>query len=247
MCRAHLPAMPFASTQIVQLGGTMLKRRRLPAILVTAAAAAACLGFATPAVADPPGGNGTVKIDGVPLDNGIDNEPHVGCQFEVDFFDFDQGERVNIVFTVQSPTGSGTELLRRNNVLVSTDPAGGGKPDPDATFEFSANDLGLSAFTPQPKQGYHVKLTVERISAPGAGKHKVFWVQPCSAGGGPSTPPGTPPTGPGGGGGGGNGGGPGLPVTGPPAVGIALAGGMMVLAGVALVLIRRRRSITGTS
>jgi hypothetical protein len=33
----------------------------------------------------PPGNNGTVKIDGQPFDNHPDNQPHVGCDFEVDF------------------------------------------------------------------------------------------------------------------------------------------------------------------
>src|SRR5262245_45424926 len=131
--------------------------------------------FATAAPnADPPGANGTVKIDGLEFDGGIDNEPHVTCQFAVDSFNFDEDEHANIVFTVQPPTGKETELLRLDNKLISDDPAGGGAPDPDATFQFTAADLGLDAFTPQPQQGFHVKLTIERLSAPGAGKHKVF-------------------------------------------------------------------------
>jgi LPXTG-motif cell wall-anchored protein len=226
-------------------GGAMPKRRHLPSVLISTAAGAACLALATPAwaAADPPGANGTVKIDGVPLDNGIDNEPHVSCDFEVDFFDFDKGERANIVFSVQSPTGQRTELLRRDGVLVSDDPASGGKPDPDETFRFSATQLGLAAYTPHPKQGYHVKLTVERIGAPGAGKHKVFWVEPCEA----STPPSTPGSPPPGGGNGGTAGGGGLPVTGTAVGSIALLGGAMVAGGAALLLIRRRRDTTGAS
>jgi LPXTG-motif cell wall-anchored protein len=129
---------------------------------------------------DPRGANGTVKIDDVPADDSISNEPHVGCDFAVKFFNFDNGQHANIVFTVHPPTGSGTALLRRDNVLVSKDPAGGGKPDPDEVFTYSASQLGLAAYTPHPKQGYHVKLTVEIVGAPGAGKHKVFWVGPCA-------------------------------------------------------------------
>jgi LPXTG-motif cell wall-anchored protein len=224
----------------------MDKRRRLPVYAMSAAAAAACLALAAPgwaAAADPRGANGTVKIDGVPLDNGIDNEPHDGCAFEVDFFNFDKGERANIVFTVHPPTGSGTELLRRDNVLVSDDPAGGGRPDPDATFTFSASDLGLDKYQPHPKQGFHVKLTVERVGAPGAGKHKVFWVQPCGAT--PSTPPSSASgSQPGGGGGNGTAGGSGgLPVTGVAVGSMALLGGAMVAGGAALLLLRRRREI----
>ena len=176
--------------------------RRSNPLLIAAAAGigiagvitAGSLAAATPA-GDPPGANGTVKIDGLPFDDGIDNEPHVTCEFLVKFFNFDENEHVNIVFTVHPPTGSDTELLRRDNVLVSDDPAGGGAGDPDFTFPFSADDLGLGAYTPHPQQGFHVKLTIERIDAPGAGKHKVFWVEPCvTPSPSPTTPSPTPTT-----------------------------------------------------
>ena len=222
----------------------MPERRRLPSILVSAAAGAALLLLATPAWAagDPPGANGTVKIDGVPLDSGIANEPHVNCDFNVDFFNFDEGQRANIVFNVHSPTGKGPELLRRDNVVVSTDPAGGGKPDPDESFAFSASQLGLDAFDPHPQQGFHVKLTVELIGLPSAGKHKVFWIQPCESAS--STPPSTPSSAsassPAGGGGAGGGG---LPVTGMAVGSSALLGGAMVAGGGVLLLVRRRRDI----
>src|SRR5262245_48467915 len=75
---------------------------------------------------DPGGENGTVKIDGVEFDGEIDNEPHVKCSFQVLFFDFDDEEHANLVFTTQSPTHpQGDELLRLNNQLISDDPAGG--------------------------------------------------------------------------------------------------------------------------
>ena len=51
-----------------------------------------------------------MKIDGVPLDGKIDSEPHVSCEDQVDFFGPDAGETAEIVFTVQPPTGRGTEL-----------------------------------------------------------------------------------------------------------------------------------------
>ncbi len=176
---------------------------------VAAALGAPALATAAPA-GDPPGANGTLKIDGLAFDSGIDNEPHVTCEFQVKFFNFDENESANIVFTVHPPTGSDTELLRLDNELVSDDAAGGGAGDPDETFTFSVDQLGLDAYTPQPQQGFHVKLTVERIGAPGAGKHKVFWIEPCptptptpttpsptpssSSPSSPSTPPPTPTT-----------------------------------------------------
>ncbi|WP_349338896.1 hypothetical protein [Plantactinospora sp. B6F1] len=212
--------------------------------------------------ADPAGANGTVKIDGIPLDDGVANEPHVTCDFEVAFFNFDEGERANIVFTVHPPTGSGTELLRRDNVLVSDDSNGGAAPDPDETFRFSADQLGLEGYPAHPQQGYHVKLTVERIDAPGAGKHKVFWLAPCQGGETPTTPPATPTTPPAtpttppgtpstsvpGGDNGGSAGGDGsLPLTGPAVGGLALLGVALVGAGATLVIMRRRRKITWTA
>jgi Predicted solute binding protein len=189
----------------------MRHHRGLRSAVVTAVAGAACLAVPTPVwaasapaghrpasaplAADPPGANGTVTIDGVPLDGGTANEPHVTCSFEVAFFNFDEGERATIVFTAHPPTGNGTELLRLDNVLVSDDPAGGAAPDPDETFVFTADQLGLAGYEAHPRQGYHVKLVVELVGAPGAGKHKVFWLAPCPQ----PTPTGTPTATPSGG------------------------------------------------
>jgi hypothetical protein len=145
--------------------------------------------FAAPG-GDPPGANGTVKIDGEPLDGKIDNEPHVTCAFAVNFFGFDEGETADIAFTIHPPSGQADELLRVDDAVISDDAAGGGAPDPDAVFPFSADDLGLDAYDAHPNQGYHVKLTVEG-EAPGAGKHKVFWIQPCA---GPTPTPTPTPT-----------------------------------------------------
>ena len=41
---------------------------------------------------NPPGNDGTVKIDGLDFDRHPNNEPHVGCTFEVDFYGFDAGD-----------------------------------------------------------------------------------------------------------------------------------------------------------
>lgn len=128
----------------------------------------------------PAGGNGTVKLDGLDTDATPGNEPQVTCGFAVEFANFDEGERVNIVFTAQAPTRADVPLLRRDNVLIGRDAAGGARPDPDEVLRFSAGDLDLSAVTPHPQQGYHVKLSVERIGAPAAGRHKVFWLRPCT-------------------------------------------------------------------
>jgi len=46
------------------------------------------------AAVNPGGNNGTIKIDGIPFDDHPNNEPHPGCIFQVDFYGFDEGQRV---------------------------------------------------------------------------------------------------------------------------------------------------------
>ncbi len=162
-----------------------VKRHVRKAMAGGLAAAAAVVGLGavsmSPASADPPGANGTVKIDGVEFDTAPDNEPHVGCGFEVDFYGFDEGAfNAGVAFAVQPPTGPFTTILT-DSVFIGEDAAGGGT-DLDAEREYDLS-FALAGYTPHPQQGYHVKLTV---SAPGvdgkiATKHKVFWVGPCEA------------------------------------------------------------------
>lgn len=141
----------------------------------------------------PPGNNGTVKIDGVPLGNGKGNEPHVGCVFNVEFYNFDEGEPADfmatVTFALQAPTlrddKKDVQLLT-DEVFIGEDPAGGGN-DLDASKEYQLSFDGVEA---HPKQGYHVKLTVNAPGSQGADKkHKVFWTK-CDT---PVTPPVTPP------------------------------------------------------
>lgn len=167
-----------------------IRSRRARAVLAGVAGLATVAGLTlvgpsiSAAPRDPGGANGTVKIDGEPFDTHPNNEPHVGCLFEVDFYGFDEGDHVATVeFTAQPPTGAG-ETLTADEVFVGEDAAGGGT-DLDAERSF---DLGpaLAAYDPHPDQGYHVKVTV---AAPGRGgkvatKHKVLWVEGCG-----TTPP----------------------------------------------------------
>jgi LPXTG-motif cell wall-anchored protein len=232
----------------------MRLRRRLRPALITAAAGVACLALGTPAVAadDPRGNNGTVKIGDVAVDNVIEgkaNRPHVPCDFEVKFFDFDDDQTAKITFTIHPPSADGggndgTVLLSETKT-ISDDPAGGGQ-DQDAVYAYSGSDFGLERFKAHPKQGYHVKLTIESDGVPGGVKHKVFWLKCETTPSTPSSPPppsspeNPPPSSPGGNGGGNNGGGS-LPITGVAAGGIALAGLALVGGGVALLVLRRRR------
>jgi len=132
---------------------------------------------------NPPGNNGTIKVDNAPFDNDPDNEPHVDCTFQIDFYGYDQGKlNATYTFELQSPTRSpiGRNTLRTGSVFIGEDPAGGGT-DLDASVTVNlSNALTASGATPQANQGYHVKLTINADGSQGADtKHKVFWVRPC--------------------------------------------------------------------
>lgn len=131
------------------------------------------------AVADPPGNNGTVKIDGVEFDTHPDNEPHVGCIFQVDFYGFDEGVGdATATFRLHPPTGNA--LLLETTADNDGDAAGGGTDlDAEITVDLSG-PIGQSGVAPHPIQGWHVKLTVNAPGSIGADtKHKVFWVSGC--------------------------------------------------------------------
>ncbi|MFC0508768.1 LPXTG cell wall anchor domain-containing protein [Micromonospora costi] len=262
----------------------MPQRRRATRAAVLTAAATAGLAIAAPAWAgagnphNPPGDNGTVKIDGAPFEDSVDNQPHVGCEFELEFFNFDAGDTADITLAAQPPSGKFTTVKFLDNYVISDDPASGAANDHDAVIRFSANDLALAGVQAHPKQGYHIKLTVDLTDGKGKAKHKVFWLQPCESpetpttpnpGGGSPTPtpggsenpsanpsvspsvPGTPAGGGSGGTGGteGSGGSEGsLPLTGVAATSISLTGLALIVGGVVLMALRRRRDkITFTS
>jgi len=170
------------------------RRRRVGAGL-TALPLAGLLALAGPAGASsshtngPPGNNGTVKIDGKPFDSHNDNEPHVGCGFNVDFYGFDKGDlNATVTFAVQPPTGKGTVLLTGTVPIGEDDNSGGGsEAGLDASHEYDLGSVLVGHYTPQAQQGYHVKLTVNAPGSQGADtKHKVFWVQGCTL---PIVPP----------------------------------------------------------
>jgi LPXTG-motif cell wall-anchored protein len=256
----------------------MPQRRHVARAALTAATATALLGLAAPAWAtgnphNPPGDNGTVKIDGAPFEDSVDNQPHVGCQFEIEFFNFDEGDTADITLAAQPPSGKFQVVKFFDNYVISDDPASGAENDHDAVIKLSANDLALAGVKAHDKQGYHVKLTVDLTDGKGKAKHKVFWLQPCDStssptpnpSGSPSespsptptpdgsenpseNPSGNPSGTPGGGAGGGTGTEGGLPLTGVAATSISLTGLALIVGGVVLMALRRRRDkITFTS
>jgi hypothetical protein len=126
-----------------------------------------------------PGNNGTVKIDGVPFDDAPNNEPHPGCNFQVDFYGYDQGDfNANVRFYAIPPTGKNI-LLLSDKVFIGEDPAGGGT-DLDGSGTYNLSDE-LKSFMAHPQQGYHIKLHVNAPFSIGADKKfKAFWVQECA-------------------------------------------------------------------
>jgi hypothetical protein len=136
------------------------------------------------AASNPPGNNGTVKIDARPFDAAPDNEPHVGCTFQVDFYGYDEGDlNAAVTFEAQAPTlrpQGGDQVLLTDRVFIGEDDnAGGGSEaglDAKRTYR-----LDFTGITPHPMQGFHVKLTVDAEGSQGADtKHKVFWVTGCN-------------------------------------------------------------------
>jgi hypothetical protein len=137
---------------------------------------------------DPPGNNGTIKVDDQPIDSIPNNNPHVGCVFHVDFYNYDDGVGdAEVTFEMHPPTHD-VDLSVAGDTTpdIGEDPNGGGN-DLDASVTYTLTFDG----DPHPQQGFHVKLT---IHAPGSHgndvKHKVFWVEDCEP---PTEPPPTEP------------------------------------------------------
>jgi hypothetical protein len=162
-----------------------VSRRRAVTALVAGALGAGVVwvlpGALPGASADPPGNNGTVKIDGVDFDDHPDNEPHVGCVFQVDWYGFDAGDLFSdVTFEVHPPTGSPKVILEDEVFIGEDDNSGGGSEaglDASETYDLTT---ALQGFEQHPQQGWHVKLTVNNDGSQGADvKHKVFWVTGC--------------------------------------------------------------------
>jgi hypothetical protein len=161
-------------------------RGRSALVAIAAAVCGAVVGsllFAAGSSAEPnpPGNNGTIKIDGEEFDTHPDNEPHVGCVFEVDFYGFDEGDlNAEVTFAVHPPSGGFVTILEDTVFIGEDDNSGGGsEAGLDAERLYDLNGL-LDEFEQHPQQGWHIKLTIHADGAQGADlKHKVFWVEDC--------------------------------------------------------------------
>ncbi|MEU6133651.1 hypothetical protein [Nocardioides sp. NPDC047086] len=153
---------------------------------VSLAGLAAAPAFATGDHGDPAGNNGTVKviahgnIDDVP-----NNEPHVGCTLDIEWYGFDEGKDIvsTIDFELHAPTVDGELTVDGpSEVFVGGDAATGAGTDDglddglDGRETYTLSATGLA----HPKQGFHAKVTVHTPGSIGNDtKTKVFWFQNC--------------------------------------------------------------------
>ena len=157
--------------------------------------------LAAPAAAarpgDPKGNNGTIKLDGVAFDDAPNNEPHVGCIFQVDFYGYDLGTLdADVLFEAVPPTAGG--VLIQDSVPIGEDNnnGGGSQAGLDASRTYDLTNA-LTGITPHPVQGWHVRLTIHADGSQGADvKHKEFWVSGCNRAQNPPAPPGPNPPNP---------------------------------------------------
>ena len=159
------------------------RAHRLQAVTSTVlVGAGALLALAAPAGAqDPPGNNGTVKVDDVVFDDHPNNEPHVGCTFQVDLYGYDEGDlTATVTFEAWAPTGDRGPVLLTDELDIGEDPAGGGTDhDASGTYDLTS---ALAGIEPHSQQGWHVKLTINAEGSIGADtKYKVFWVSGCES------------------------------------------------------------------
>jgi hypothetical protein len=141
-----------------------------------------------PASADhqPAGANGSVKIDGTPVDDDPSNEPHVPCGFDVQFFGFDPEPGTNtadVTFHVWAPTNPNPPVVLPlpDKGRSSFEFVGGN--DPSNVLNHSESyELDLAGLEVNSKGQVHIKVDVTVTDAGGKvafHKYKVFWVQPC--------------------------------------------------------------------
>jgi hypothetical protein len=130
---------------------------------------------------NPAGNNGFIKVNEEKLSDGIpQNDPHVSCTFNVEFYNYDKNNKdAKVTFKLHAPTATDKHSLKVVSgdltPFIGGDSAGGGN-DLDAREAYKLQFGGPA----HQNQGYHVKLTVEAPGSKGSDKkHKVFWVKPC--------------------------------------------------------------------
>lgn len=167
----------------------MTVRPRAAALLggVALIGGSVAVALSLPASAGGNTGSGIVRVDGREFETSNSNEPKVGCIFQIDFFNYEEGDtHADVNFELQPPTTEPENTLKVNGdtrVFIGDDPANGPE-DQDASETYTLE------FTGEPEaQGYHVKLTINAEGTQAADKrHKVYYVD-C-----PPVEPTSPPT-----------------------------------------------------
>ena len=157
-------------------------RNRMVAVLVSALGILVLSAGSVMAV-NPPGNNGTVKVDGATFADTPNNEPHVGCMFRIKFFGYDEGDLyATATFKLVAPTAAAGDLFT-DSTFIGGDPAGGGKDLDGSLIVDLSGPLAASGVSPQAHQGFHIRLIVHAQGSKGADvKHKTFWVRGCGCG-----------------------------------------------------------------
>lgn len=158
------------------------------ALSIGSAGLAAASGNGTPGVgaSNPPGNNGTIKLetsDLVPVGSADANHPHVTCTFSLNFFGFDLGtQSATVNFKGQPPSGKFVAVspLVGPNTFTFTGHGAGNTLDTSQGYS-----LDVTGLYDHPRQGYHIKVLVTVSGSQGAdSKYKVFWYEPCGSGSG---------------------------------------------------------------
>jgi hypothetical protein len=141
----------------------------------------------TPAVAsaqNPPSNSGVIKVDGVAFDDIPSDSTHVGCNFQIDFYGYDQGDLfATVTFAAWPPTslpGADQTVLTDTVFIGEDDNSGGGsEAGLDASQTYT---LDLTGIEPHPIQGIRIQLTIQAEGSQGADvKSVTFWIVGCGA------------------------------------------------------------------
>jgi hypothetical protein len=138
--------------------------------------------LAGPAAADPPGNNGTVKIEEADVDSVDDdnnaNHPHVACPFAVRWYGYDEGtQTTEVAFAAQMPSGTAAVPMTAGRASFTFDGHGPG----DQVDHTEVYELDVAGLVEQENQGYHIKATITTTGSQGNDtKHKVFWMSACA-------------------------------------------------------------------
>ena len=153
-------------------------RTRSRAIAIGAVALLSLAATVPAVAANPPGNNGTVKVDSQEFDTLPDNEPHAGCIFQVDFYGFDAGALYATATFAVITSGDDIPVLTDHAFIGEDSNAGGGSVtgiDQQQTY-----NLGDELYAHDTGKGVHVRLTVHADGATNADtKYKTFWAMGC--------------------------------------------------------------------